>query len=82
MIPTYLLKLLAHQLVPALALLYQASLDQGQLPEDWKTADVLPILRRATYVSPPIIGQYHLPACSVCCKVMEHIVYSNILHHL
>ena len=34
MIPTYLLKLLAHQLAPTLTLLYQASLDQGQLPED------------------------------------------------
>ena len=29
-----LLKLLAYQLAPALTLLYQASLVQGQLPED------------------------------------------------
>ena len=42
MIPTYLLKLLVHQLAPALTLLYQASLslDEGQLPEDWKTDNV------------------------------------------
>ena len=32
MIPTYLLKQLSYQLAPALTLLYQASLDQGQLP--------------------------------------------------
>ena len=46
MIPTYLLKLLAHQLAPALTVLYQASLDQGQLAEDWKTANVLPIFKK------------------------------------
>ena len=43
MIPTYLLKLLAHQLASVLVLLYQASLVQGQLPEDEKPANVLPI---------------------------------------
>ena len=59
MIPTYLLKLFAHQLAPALTVPYQASLDQEQLPEDWRTANVLPILRRVTDLSPPIIGQYH-----------------------
>ena len=47
MIPTYLLKLLAHQLAPALTVLYQASLDQGQLAEDWKTANVLPIFKKS-----------------------------------
>ena len=57
MIPTYLLKLLAHQLAPVLALLNQASLDQGQLLEDWKTANVLPIFKKGNRSL-----QYHLPA--------------------
>ena len=60
MIPSYLLKLLAHQLAPALTLLYQASCDNFQ--KIGKQLMFYPFLRRVTDLSPPIIGQYHLPA--------------------
>ena len=43
MIPANLLNKLAHQLAPVLTLLFQVSLDQGQLPEDWKIANVIPV---------------------------------------
>ena len=81
MIPTYLLKLLAHQLAPVLTLLYQDSLDQGQLPVDWKQlaiTNVLPIFKKSNQ---SLLSNYQpISLTSICWKVMEHIVYSNILH--
>ena len=36
----------AVQLAPALSYLLQASLNQGQVPEDWKSANVSPIFKK------------------------------------
>ena len=80
MIPTNLVKQLAQQLAPALTLLYQASLDQGQLLEDWKIANVIPVFKKGNRSHPSNYRPISLT--SICCKILEHIVYSNVLHHL
>ena len=36
----------ANNLVPAMTILFQASIDQGTLPDDWKTANVAPIFKK------------------------------------
>ena len=83
MIPTYLVKQLAHQLAPALTLIYQVSLDQGQLPEDWKTVNVIPVFKKAirSHLS-NYIDLYHLPAYATRSWSTSWIIYSNVLHHL
>ncbi len=45
-IPCRILKELADETAPCLATIFQQSLDCGHLPEDWKTAQVLPQLSR------------------------------------
>ena len=45
-VPSRLLKELAHQIAPALILLYNASINQGSVPSDWKKANIVPILER------------------------------------
>ncbi len=45
-IPARLLKEVAHQLAPALTLLFQNSIDQGTLPHDWKHAFIIPIYKK------------------------------------
>ena len=44
-IPTRFLKEAASELAPALGLVFTASLTQGRVPDDWKTADVTPIFK-------------------------------------
>ena len=45
-IPSRLLKELSKELAPVLALFFQASIDQGVLPEEWKEANVVPIFKK------------------------------------
>ena len=45
-LPTRLLKELAEELTSGFTLFYQALLDQGTIPDDWKTANVVPIFKK------------------------------------
>ena len=42
-IPFRIMKETAKEIAPMLQLFFQAFLDQGQLPKEWKTANVVPI---------------------------------------
>ena len=44
-ISTKVLKVAAHELSASLACLFNVSLAQGQLPEDWKIADIVRIYK-------------------------------------
>ena len=43
---TRFLKEFAGQLSPAMTLIFQASLQQGEVPDDWKQANVAPIFKK------------------------------------
>ena len=45
-LPTRLLKELSDELTPVFTVFYQASPDQGTIPDDWKTANVDPIFKK------------------------------------
>ena len=45
-IPVFLLKEIAFQIVPPLAVVSQASLNQCNLPADWKVAHVVPVFKK------------------------------------
>ena len=69
----------ADELSPMLTLIYQRSLDDGCVPADWREALIVPLYKK---------GPKHLPSnyrpvslTSVACKVLEHIVHSNIIQH-
>ena len=79
-LPPKLLKELSNNLAPCLTLLLRASLHQSALPEDWKTALVTPLFKKGNRSDP---SNYHpISLTSVCCKVLEHIIYSDIISHL
>lgn len=44
--PTIPLKELSSELAPVLAVFFQASLDQGVILIDWKTANVVPVYKK------------------------------------
>ena len=79
-IPTRFLKEAANELAPALCLILTASLNQGYVPDDWKTADVTPIFKKGDRSTPTNYRPISLTA--VCCKVMEHILHSQVMKHL
>ena len=45
-IPGDLLKMCANEIAGVYTLLFQASIDQGRLPSDWKTANMIPVFKK------------------------------------
>ena len=79
-IPTKLLKTLADELTPTFALFFQASLKQGIIPTHWTTANVVPIFKKGDRLHP--INYRPISLTSITCKMLEHIITSNIMQHL
>ena len=79
-LPPKLLKLVAEEIAPALAFLFQQSINTGDIPSDWKNALVTPIHKSGDKCSP---GNYRpISLTCICSKVMEHIVLSHISKHV
>ena len=79
-IPNRVLKECAAELAPAIAILFQQSLNRGILPEAWTSANISPVFKK---------GDRHraenyrpVSLTSVLSKLLEHIVCSNMLKHL
>ena len=79
-IPGKLLKLCAKELTPVFTILFQASLDQGIVPEDWKLANIVPLFKKGDKKNPENYRPVSLT--SIPCKLLEHIVHSSIMDHL
>ena len=76
-VPTYIPRELSHELAPILASLFQQSLDQGQLPNDWIKANVVPILKKGKI---SLASNYRpLSLTSVTSKILEHITVYVII---
>ena len=74
------LRELHSPLAPVLSDLFQRSLDSGEVPEDWKEANVAPVFKkgdknRASNYRP-------ISLTSIVCKLLEHIVASHTMSHL
>ena len=78
-IPLMLLKEAADEIAPAIALLSQASLSQGNTPLTWRKA-LVPIYMKG---SKSDASNYRpISITSVLCKHCEHILHSTILTYL
>ena len=76
----YLLKEIAFQIAPSLAMVVQASLNQCKLAADWKVAHVVPVFEKGDKSLPH--NYRPISFTCLCCKILEHIVYSKIFMHL
>ena len=79
-IPNRALKMAADEVAPVLQHLFQQSLDLGDLPEDWRRANITPIHKKGTFSDP--VNYRPVSLTCVCCKLLEHIVDSNLMVHL
>ena len=79
-IPARILRDLADVIAPPLTLIFQKSLDEGNIPNDWRTANVTAIFKKGERYKASNYRPVSLT--SLCCKVQEHIIVSSILKHL
>ena len=71
-IPNIFPKQTAKESASVLAALFTQSLQAGNLPDDWLSANVSPISKKVRPVS----------LTCVCCKLMEHILLRHMLRHI
>jgi hypothetical protein len=80
LIPTQLLRELAPIIAPMLTKLFQASINQGTIPPEWKEANVVPIFKKG---DKSCASNYRPVSFTVVtCKMLEHIICSSIHKHL
>ena len=74
-----LLKECSSEIAPILTLIYNKSLAQGTVPDDWRQANVAPIFKKGEKYNAANYRPVSLT--SICCKTLEHIIVSNINKH-
>ncbi|MCG7866607.1 MAG: reverse transcriptase family protein, partial [Candidatus Thiodiazotropha taylori] len=79
-IPARILKELADELAPLLTAIFNKCLEEGEVPEDWRRANVTAIFKKGEKYEPSNYRPVSLT--SLCCKLQEHILVSNIMDHL
>ena len=63
-----------------LALIYNESLAQGTVPDDWRQTNVAPVFKKGEKYNAANYRPVSLTC--ICCKTLEHIIVRNINKHL
>ena len=74
------LKIAAVEFSPILCFIFQQSIDTGNMPADWQRANITPIYKKGATTDPANYRPISLT--SVCCKLLEHIIDSQLMKHL
>ena len=79
MIPNLVLKNCSKALAPGVSVLFQKSLDSGELPRDWKDANVTPVFKKGDRHA----AENYRPVSLTCVlsKSLEHIVCGHLHKH-
>jgi hypothetical protein len=73
------LKDLGEEISPILTIIFQQSLDTGEVPSDWRLANISPIFKKGDRSVP---SNYRpVSITSICSKIIEHIIFSHIMDH-
>ena len=75
-----LLQQCVDELSPVLAMIGRKSLDTGNVPEEWRKANVVPIFKKGSKSSPANYRPVSLTC--VCCKIIESIIKDDLVAHL
>ena len=75
-----ILRKLAQQLAKPLSMMFTRSLKSGQVPQDWRLANVTPIFKKG---SKKLASNYRpISLTSQVCKTMEKLIKGRITEHL
>ena len=73
------LKELSDEIALIVQLIYKRSYDTGEVPSSWRTVHVCPVFKKGKKFDP--INYRPVSLTCICCKIMEHIVTSQIMGH-
>ena len=79
-LPCRLLQTVAKELAPSLTHLFASSIETGQIPTIWKHALVQPVYKKGDRSKAANYRPISLTC--ICCKLLEHIIRSEITNHL
>ena len=74
------LKETARAVAPILQIIFSKSLENGEVPDNWKQANIAPIFKKGERYCPSNYRPVSLTC--VCSKLMEHIISKHLLNHL
>ena len=74
------LKELGNVITPVVKAIFEKSLATYQLPKDWTQARVTPLFKKGDKCDPA--NNRPVSLTCILCKVMEHVVASNVARHL
>ena len=80
LVPTRILKEAADQIAPFLTFIFNQSLSTGEVPADWKLANITAIYKKGDKAQ--AVNYRPVSLTSITCKTMEHIIYHHIMNHL
>ena len=74
------LQKLRDVIAPILQVIFQRSLNTGRVPKDWSTAFVCPLFKKG---DTSLASNYRpISLTSILCKVLEHVVTTNIVSRM
>jgi hypothetical protein len=74
-----LLQEVLEDVVPALKIITEYTLEDGEVPEDWRTANVAPIFKNCAKSNK---GNYRpVSLTSACCKVLASIIQDDLMNN-
>ena len=73
------LKQLAPVISSILTTIYKRSYETGEIPQDWRSADVTPVYKKGKKSDPANYRPISLT--SIPCKLLEHIITSAVMKH-
>ena len=79
-IPAKVLKECAEELAPFLTIIFTKSLAESNVPDDWRHANISAVFKKGDRNTAANYRPVSLT--SLCCKIQEHIIASNIMRHL
>jgi len=74
------LKELRDVIAPILQIIFQQSINTGQVPSDWREANIAAVFKKGERY---IASNYRpISLTAISCKILEHIIASQIMEHL
>ena len=74
-----ILKHLANVIAPILTIIYTKSYKTGEIPSDWRNANVIPAYKKGNKTEASNYRPISLNC--IACEFLEHILTGNIMHH-
>ena len=74
-----ILQALAPEIAPMLTTIFSCSLSTGVVPLAWKSANVSPVYKKGEHYKASNYRPISLTC--ICCKILEHVLVSNIMAH-